>query len=128
MMFTLIIELCITMMCTEMGVHNTTGAVNTLFICLAVLVGMVVYRLYCRAVGNQDNDSVRPHDLIRAGGWFTVDISMVLNAMTRGRGVTNLMRMQQCTPPHVNEKGGIYLHGFVVYSTRSEKVCASLHL
>ena len=82
-----------------MGVHNITGTMNTLFICLAVIVGMGIYRIYCRAVGNQGNDSATQGGLIRAGGWFAVDISMVLNAMTRGRGVTDLLRMQQCDPP-----------------------------
>ena len=29
-------------MCVEMGVHNTTGTMNTLFICLTVIVEMMI--------------------------------------------------------------------------------------
>ena len=82
-----------------MGVHNTTGAANTLFIALAAIVGMALYHVYCLAVGNQGRGSGRQGGLIRAGGWYAVDISMVLNAMLRGRGATDLARMQQCAPP-----------------------------
>lgn len=87
-----------------MGVHNTTGAANTLFIALATIVGMTLYRVYCLAVGNQGRGSGRQGGLIRGGGWYAVDISMVLNAMIRGRGVTDLARMQQCAPPMPTKK------------------------
>ena len=100
-----------------MGVHNTTG-VNTLFIAFAAIVGMTLYRVYCRAVGNQGRGSGQQGGLIRAGGWYAVDISMVLNAMMRGRGATDLARMQQCAPPMPAKKRGLRVHGRVVQNPR----------
>ena len=82
-----------------MGVDNTTGAA-TLFIGLVTLLISAAYTVYCVSVGNQDdNDRVRNKGLIRPGGWYAVDVSMVLSAMVRGRGATMVMRLQQCTPP-----------------------------
>ena len=109
-------------MCAVMGVHNTTGAVNTLFISLAVIVGMALYRVYCLAVGNQGRGSGRQGGLIRPGGWYAVDISMVLNAMTRGRGVTDLARMQQCAPP-MSAKKEVYTFMDTWYKTHDFSRC-----
>ena len=82
-----------------MTVHNTSGA-KTLFIYLAAIVVSAAYALYCKTVGpgNADDD-VDDGRLIRPEAWYAVDISMVLNSMTNGRGVTALMRMQLCAPP-----------------------------
>ena len=87
----------------DMGVANTTGAASTLFICASILIAREIYQTYCRHVGNGIPDS-NAGSLIRPGAWYAVDISMVLNAMTRGRGATDLMRMQQCTPPIPTKK------------------------
>lgn len=104
-----------------MGVHNTTG-VNTLFIAFAAIVGMTLYRVYCRAVGNQGRGSGQQGGLIRAGGWYAVDISMVLNAMMRGRGATDLARMQQCAPP-MPAKKEVYAYMDVWYKTHDFAAC-----
>ena len=82
-----------------MGVHNTTGAVNTLFIVVTVLITMGIYVAYRAIVGTREERTADGDMLLRPGGWFAVDISMVLNAMTRGRGLTAFARMQQCVPP-----------------------------
>ena len=82
-----------------MGVHNTTGE-NTLFIYLAVLIAMSVFVTYIRNVGNNSTCG----NLIRKRGWFGVNISMVLNAMLRGRGQTEMLRLQQCSPPMSTRK------------------------
>jgi len=88
-----------------MGVDNTTGAASTLFISLTTLLTSAAYTVYCRSVGNQGNDRERnSRDLIRPGGWYGVDLSMVLSAMLRGRGATMVMRLQQCTPPMPTKK------------------------
>ena len=84
-----------------MGVHNTTGA-NTLFIVLSALIALGCYAIYRATVGSDESREDRTSDgdmLLRPGAWFAVDISIVLNAMTRGRGLTAFTRMQQCAPP-----------------------------
>ena len=84
-----------------MGVHNTTGA-NTLFIVLSALIALGCYAVYRATVGSDESREDRTSDgdmLLRPGAWFAVDISIVLNAMTRGRGLTAFTRMQQCAPP-----------------------------
>lgn len=89
----------------DMGVDNTTGAASTLFISLRKVLTSAAYTVYCRSVGNQGNDRERNNrDLIRPGGWYAVDVSMVLSAMLRGRGATMVMRLQQCTPPMPTKK------------------------
>ena len=77
-----------------MGVNGFTG-VHTLFIYVIVLFTTAAYIQYCCSVGG-NNDKA---GLIRPNGWYAVDISMVLNAMFRGRGKTDFMRLQQCNPP-----------------------------
>ena len=90
-----------------MGVHNTTGVINTLFICFGSLLALAIYRWYRARVGSDtgntdNNDSER---LLRPSAYYAVDISMVLNAMTRsGPGLTAFSRMQQCTPPMPTKK------------------------
>jgi len=80
-----------------MGVSNTTG-VNTLFIAAAALVLTAAFVAYRSIVGTRD-DGEGDNQLVRRNAWYAVDISMILNAMTRGRATTNIMRMQQCVPP-----------------------------
>ena len=80
-----------------MGVHNTTGVDNTLFIVLLSIISLAAYKIYRSAVGIRDNESNNNDQdlLLRSGAWFALDISMVLNAMTRrGRGLTAFARMQ----------------------------------
>ena len=77
-----------------MGVHNTTGK-TTLFIDVHKIINSAQYVAYCRAVGTT-TDQI---GILRSNAWYALDISMVLNAMLHGKGVTDLMRMQQCTPP-----------------------------
>ena len=76
-----------------MGVHNTTG-VNTLFIYAASLIATAAFMTFRRKVGRKFEQL----SLIREGAWYAVDVSMVLNAMLRGAGVTNMARIQQCDP------------------------------
>ena len=82
-----------------MGVHNTTGAM-TLFIYAATLITTAAFLTFRRKVG-RNFDQV---SLIREGAWYAVDVSMVLNAMLRGAGVTDMVRMQQCDPPMPTRK------------------------
>ena len=82
-----------------MGVHGTTGAA-TLFIYVAVLFVTAAYIAFVRSVGRNPDQP----GLLRAGAWYAVDISMVLNAMLRGKGVTDFMRIQQCVPPMTTMK------------------------
>ena len=84
---------------TTMSVGNTTG-INTLFLYLAVILLSAAYAAYCGCVGTGETDG----RLTRKDGWYAVDISMVLNAMLRGRGKTALMRMQLCAPPMPTNK------------------------
>ena len=96
-----------------MGVHNTTGA-NTLFIVLSALIALGCYVIYRATVGSDESREDRTSDgdmLLRPGAWFAVDISIVLNAMTRGRGLTAFARMHQylqcpqknkCSPTHMD--------------------------
>ena len=80
-----------------MGVSNITGA-NTLFIAAAALVVTAAFLMYRSIIGTRD-DGECDNQLVRRNAWYAVDISMILNAMTRGRATTNIMRMQQCVPP-----------------------------
>ena len=80
-----------------MSVGNTTG-VNTLFVYCAVVLATAAYIKYCRYVGSGGNT------LIRKNAWYAVDVSMVLNAMIRGRACLEMARMQHCAPPMPNKK------------------------
>lgn len=71
-------------MCNRMAVDNTTGEM-TLFILLAALATTALY--------------AGINKLLQKKKWYAVDISLVLNSMTFGRGVTDFARTQQCVPP-----------------------------
>ena len=64
-----------------MTIANTTGAAKTLFV----------------PVENLD-------DVLQRESWYAVDISLVLCAMTKGKGVTDFARAQQCIPPFPTEE------------------------
>ena len=83
-----------------MSVHNTAG-VNTLFVYLAAVVLLAAFAQYCRVVGVGNHQDGR---LTRKSAWYSVDISMVLNAMIRRRGVSALTRLQLCAPPMPTQK------------------------
>ena len=64
----------------ECTTHNTTGVINTLFICFASLLALTVYRWYRASVGNDtgntdNNDSER---LLRPSAWYAVDGHILL--------------------------------------------------
>ena len=73
----------------SMAVEGTTGQLS-LFYLITTLASTAAYAgIQC---------------LLQRKKWYAVDISLVLNAMTYGRGVTDFARTQQCVPPMASKK------------------------